>query len=345
MRHRHDHVLRMLGLLLLLSSGQAQAAAVVERGRRPVGDGGGGAEAGRSGQGRRGRSHHAPAGRRPRRRRQRSRGDPPADRARPRRTRHHPRGRPSRSRSPPTDRSMSAARSLGRARSRMTLGLTVRHALVLAGGLEIADSANGLSGARLIEIRAKWRSSAYQLLQADARIARLRAELGERIAARPGRGWTLGPSATPTRRTVLSLETQQLSDRLAEQAGSKAHLKDVMAQIDLEVDVLDPAGEVAAAGERAAAGRGRERPHPLREGPHPAASPAGTRAGGVTTLARSAGEPGFRGAARGRTRRTSDTRSRPPRPRGGSTFGANSLPRSADRTRLDAEMQALSRRP
>jgi polysaccharide export outer membrane protein len=55
-------------------------------------------------------------------------------------------------------------------------GLTVRHALILAGGLD-GKGAEKMTTEELVELKTKWRTTNYALLQVESRIKRLEAEL------------------------------------------------------------------------------------------------------------------------------------------------------------------------
>lgn len=114
-------------------------------------------------------------------------------------------------------------------------GLTVRHALILAGGLGRANEAN-LATTDIPDMRAKWQTNSYLLLQVNSRIARLEAEL-----TRNKDGQTaVSPGVVPAEdaSALASLDRKILLDRLQTWTGSQAHLRDGMALLDLEIDVL-----------------------------------------------------------------------------------------------------------
>ena len=114
-------------------------------------------------------------------------------------------------------------------------GLTVRHALILAGGLGRANEGN-LATLDVPELRAKWQTSSYLLLQVNSRIARLGAELTRNEHDQA----TVVPGVVPAEdaSALASLDQKILQDRLQTWTGSQAHLQDGMTLLDLEIDVL-----------------------------------------------------------------------------------------------------------
>lgn len=114
-------------------------------------------------------------------------------------------------------------------------GLTVRHALILAGGAGRSDEDRPLS-LDVPGLKAKWQTTSYQLLDVNSRIARLEAELVRnehaQIAVAPG----VVPE--PDAQALESLDRKILLDRLQTWSGSQAHLRDGITLLDLEIDVL-----------------------------------------------------------------------------------------------------------
>lgn len=114
-------------------------------------------------------------------------------------------------------------------------GLTVRHALILAGGAGRSDEDRPLS-LDVPGLKAKWQTTSYQLLDVNSRIARLEAELVRnehaQIAVAPG----VVPE--PDAQALASLDRKILLDRLQTWSGSQAHLRDGITLLDLEIDVL-----------------------------------------------------------------------------------------------------------
>jgi len=116
-------------------------------------------------------------------------------------------------------------------------GLTVRHALVLAGGPDRSRDAAQLTTTEMLELRAKWRASSYHLLQVKSRIARLEAELNR--AGNPNLGALDTRFVSPQdAKGILSLDAGLLRDRLEEWSAEQAHLKDVLSLLDFELQVL-----------------------------------------------------------------------------------------------------------
>lgn len=114
-------------------------------------------------------------------------------------------------------------------------GLTVRHALILAGGAGRSDE-DRLAALDVPGLRAKWQTTSYQLLDVNSRIARLQAELVRNERAQV----TSAPTVVPAQdaQVLATLDQKILLDRLQTWTGSQAHLRDGMALLDLEIDVL-----------------------------------------------------------------------------------------------------------
>ena len=113
-------------------------------------------------------------------------------------------------------------------------GLTVRHALILAGGLGRSDEDK--LQVDIPGLRAKWQTGSYQLLQANSRIARLEAELTrDEQGPKP-----VSPGTVPTQEAdaLVSLDQEIFRDRLQTWSGTQSQLRDGMALLDLEIDVL-----------------------------------------------------------------------------------------------------------
>ncbi|MEP9373349.1 polysaccharide biosynthesis/export family protein [Mesorhizobium sp. KR1-2] len=118
-------------------------------------------------------------------------------------------------------------------------GLTVRHALILAGGAGLAEQDHQLS-LDIPSLRAKWKTGSYQLFQINSRIARLEAELSRDERAKPE--VASGSVAPQDAEALLSLDQKILRDRLGTWSGNQAHLREGMALLDLEIDVLKQQG-------------------------------------------------------------------------------------------------------
>ncbi|WP_093425362.1 polysaccharide biosynthesis/export family protein [Tranquillimonas alkanivorans] len=113
-------------------------------------------------------------------------------------------------------------------------GLTVRHALLLAGGLK-QDDADGLTLTDLNEMTAEVRATTFALFEVNSRIARLEAELELRSEIEAVGGDTLDRKEA---QAVSSLDSQLLSYLLESKSADRQHLKDLMGLIDYELDVL-----------------------------------------------------------------------------------------------------------
>ncbi len=117
-------------------------------------------------------------------------------------------------------------------------GLTVRHAIILAGGIDRTRGPDRLSATDLLELRAKWEGNAFALVQAEIGIARLRAELdGLRTPKFPSVDGSEASAADA--QAILELNTGLFEDRLKQFGSSREHLKAGLDLADLEIDVLE----------------------------------------------------------------------------------------------------------
>lgn len=116
-------------------------------------------------------------------------------------------------------------------------GLTVRHALLLAGGVRRQDEQKEFSATDLITMRSEWRANAFALLEVNSRIARLQAELEQRPEAAP-----IDPSdqdvPQPDAAALLSLDSALLADRRDIRSANARHMQDLMRVTNVELDVL-----------------------------------------------------------------------------------------------------------
>ena len=115
-------------------------------------------------------------------------------------------------------------------------GLTVRHAIVLAGG-PAKETDQGLSLADVVELRSKWRSNALSRVEVQSRIARLQAEL-DRAPAPDFAGVDTRFAEAADAKSVMSLDADLLSDRDHEWKADQEHLKDALAMVDFEIEIL-----------------------------------------------------------------------------------------------------------
>lgn len=115
-------------------------------------------------------------------------------------------------------------------------GLTVRHAIVLAGG-PAKDTDQGLTLADVVELRSKWQSNALARVEVESRIARLQAEL-DRAPAPDFAGIDTRFAEAADAKSVMSLDADLLSDRDHEWKADQEHLKDALAMVDFEIEIL-----------------------------------------------------------------------------------------------------------
>ena len=117
-------------------------------------------------------------------------------------------------------------------------GLTVRHALILAGGLDRAEGAERLTQTELVKLKANYQASNSALVEVKSRIARLRAELND-LPAPDFSSVGTPPTRESGERSIVSLDTDLFTEDMAAWAADREHLQDVVALIDFEIKVLD----------------------------------------------------------------------------------------------------------
>lgn len=120
-----------------------------------------------------------------------------------------------------------------------TPGLTVRQALIAAGGPRLGPDARQLAPEEIIAAAAESRSVSFQLAQVRARIARLR----EEIVGSPSDS----ASAAATESTASEAERAEaelLADRRTRATGLSAHTEDLVALIELELETLSQQAEL-----------------------------------------------------------------------------------------------------
>lgn len=122
------------------------------------------------------------------------------------------------------------------------VGLTVRQALVLAGGVDRSNDPKLPTTEALLELKAKFKANAAELVDVDGTIARINAALADSTdmdtSAVTGAGVPAGipmEDAAP----ILSLDSDLLRDQLATHASDQAHYKDLVGLVDFEIDTLD----------------------------------------------------------------------------------------------------------
>ncbi|WAJ27945.1 polysaccharide biosynthesis/export family protein [Antarcticirhabdus aurantiaca] len=116
-------------------------------------------------------------------------------------------------------------------------GLTVRHAIILAGGLDRTRGAEPMSATDLLDLRARWEGNAVSLLQVESRIARLRAELDD-LKAPDFSEIEAATTAPDETQAIVDLETGQFADRVKQSESSRDHLENGLVLADLEIDIL-----------------------------------------------------------------------------------------------------------
>lgn len=115
-------------------------------------------------------------------------------------------------------------------------GLTVRHAVALAGGVSTgSDRAPASTGPT--ELRTKWQSNALNLVEIDSRIARLRAELASGTVPDFSAISTVSADSEAAS-AIMALDTNILADSEQNWNAGQKQLKDAVAMIDFEIDVL-----------------------------------------------------------------------------------------------------------
>ena len=132
-------------------------------------------------------------------------------------------------------------------------GLTVRRALVLAGGPARPRDAAGATLADVAGLRGRLRAGATDLYATRARIARLEREMEGEAEAEAGLP-EAGPGPVPPAEAeaIRGLEEGLLDDRLTEWDERQAHLRDVVSLLDTEIDLLARRGEHQEAEQAAA---------------------------------------------------------------------------------------------
>lgn len=117
------------------------------------------------------------------------------------------------------------------------VGLTVRQALVLAGGVDRSNDPKLPSTEVLLELKAKFRTNAAGLVDVDGEIARLRAALAETPEMDTSAVGQAGVAPEDTA-SILTLDNDLLRDELATRAADTAHLEDLVGLVDFEIDTL-----------------------------------------------------------------------------------------------------------
>lgn len=122
-------------------------------------------------------------------------------------------------------------------------GLTVRHALILAGGLATAADASEVDPEAIDELRTRLRFSSYQLLQNDSEIARLNAELG-RVPEMDPDGIDRGLVPDEDADRIVTLDADLLGSRIAEWSADQEHRHNALALVEEEIRILQRQAEL-----------------------------------------------------------------------------------------------------
>ena len=125
-------------------------------------------------------------------------------------------------------------------------GLTVRHALILAGGIAPLAGAEPLTTADLLDLKARWQANAYALTATKSTIARLEAELAE--TGSPDFTALETQALDPaTVSSLLDLNAGLYGDSVEARQSDEAHFTAGIDLADLEIDVLGRQAEIARA--------------------------------------------------------------------------------------------------
>lgn len=118
-------------------------------------------------------------------------------------------------------------------------GLTVRHVLLLAGGVLADRGRVHLTNSEIVEMQARLRATRFRLLQVESQIDRLKAELTQTSltgASEPDGGGTFSEGDIDAMR---ALDVAQLADIQEGHRMTDTHVQNMMALLDLEIDVLE----------------------------------------------------------------------------------------------------------
>ncbi|WP_417808176.1 polysaccharide biosynthesis/export family protein [Thioclava sp.] len=127
-------------------------------------------------------------------------------------------------------------------------GLTVRHALIAAGGLETTTSVEPVGIGQVLELLARQRATSLSLAQTESEILRLKAQLA--LADAPAQTTPdsventpadSAPSADPSTpvETIQTLDSALLRDLTFQRAANLAYAKTAVKLAEVEIDVLE----------------------------------------------------------------------------------------------------------
>ncbi len=116
-------------------------------------------------------------------------------------------------------------------------GLTVRQALVTAGGLDRTGRVLPITSDQVVDLLSRGRATSYQLLQVNSHIARLQAELMQSEDLNLDQ---VDHSMVPASEVapVVDLDRKILSERLAQRSANADHMAKALDLVGVEIDVL-----------------------------------------------------------------------------------------------------------
>jgi polysaccharide export outer membrane protein len=122
-------------------------------------------------------------------------------------------------------------------------GMTVRQAVIAAGGMKLRTEGEEFDSETLIHAVAQSQANAFQLLQVDTRIARLAAELADQseFETPTDRAGTLDEQMVSD--TVAS-EIKLLEERLSRQSAHQQHRGNLIDLLDTEIQILEQQAEL-----------------------------------------------------------------------------------------------------
>ncbi|TMV86807.1 hypothetical protein FGG78_19475, partial [Thioclava sp. BHET1] len=117
-------------------------------------------------------------------------------------------------------------------------GLTVRNALVIAGGLQLRQEASAVTPTQVAEIAARGRASTYDLFQVNSRIARIQAALKGSETLAGGTVVVAGVEKAAIDQ-LTRIDTTLLLQDYALQRARKENIQKRLELVDFQLDVLD----------------------------------------------------------------------------------------------------------
>lgn len=116
-------------------------------------------------------------------------------------------------------------------------GMTVRHAIILAGGVDRKRDQDQVTTPELLKLKADWRGNAYELFTVNTAIARLQAQLAR--GAPPRFDAVEAPFVDPADKTdIVAIDGAIFDSQMTQQFKQQAHFKDLLTLFDLEIETL-----------------------------------------------------------------------------------------------------------